>query len=114
MFFKKKIDKINIWCQLITFLEVFIKIEVKDNNVEQALRVLKRKLQKDGFYKIIKLKNTYEKPSEKKKRILQENIKKPRQNHQLQQEHKKAVKKQKAKTKQQHKYKEIHKIGSPP
>ena len=56
-------------------MEAFIKIEVKDNNVEQALRVLKRKLQKDGFYKIIKLKNTYEKPSEKKKRILQENIK---------------------------------------
>ena len=57
------------------FLEVLIKIEVKDNNVEQALRVLKRKLQRDGFYKIIKFKNTYEKPSEKKKRILQENIK---------------------------------------
>ncbi len=56
-------------------MEAFIKIEVKDNNVEQALRVLKRKLQKDGFYKIIKLKNTYEKPSERKKRILQENIK---------------------------------------
>ena len=48
---------------------------IKDNNVEQALRVLKRKLQRDGFFKIIKLKNTYEKPSEKKKRILQENIK---------------------------------------
>ena len=58
------------------FLEEFIKIEVKDNNVEQALRVLKRKLQRDGFFKVIKLKNTYEKPSEKKKkRILQENIK---------------------------------------
>ena len=57
------------------FLEVFIKIEVKDNNVEQALRVLKRKLQRDGFFKIVKLKNNYEKPSEKKKRILQENIK---------------------------------------
>jgi len=56
-------------------LEVVIKIEVKDNNIEQALRVLKRKLQKDGFFKIIKLKNTYEKPSEKKKRIKQENIK---------------------------------------
>ena len=53
------------------FLEVVIKIEVKDNNIEQALRVLKRKLQRDGFFKIIKLKNTYEKPSEKKKRILQ-------------------------------------------
>ena len=47
-------------------MEVIIKIEVKDNNIEQALRVLKRKLQRDGF-KIIKLKNTYEKPSEKKK-----------------------------------------------
>ena len=58
-----------------TFLGVFIKIEVKDNNIEQALRVLKRKLQRDGFFKVIKLKNTYEKPSEKKKRILQENIK---------------------------------------
>ena len=56
-------------------LEIFMKIEVKDNNIEQALRVLKRKLQRDGFFKVIKLKNTYEKPSEKKKRILQENIK---------------------------------------
>ena len=56
-------------------MEVVIKIEVKDNNVEQALRILKRKLQKEGFFKIIKLKNTYEKPSEKKKRIKLENIK---------------------------------------
>ena len=48
-------------------MEVVIKIEVKDNNIEQALRVLKRKLQRDGFFKVIKLKNTYEKPSEKKK-----------------------------------------------
>ena len=56
-------------------MEVFIKIEVKDNNIEQALRILKRKLQREGFFKNIKLKSTYEKPSEKKKRIKQENIK---------------------------------------
>ena len=56
-------------------MEVVIKIEVKDNNVEQALRVLKRKLQRDGFFKIVKLKNTYEKPSEKKKRLQTENLK---------------------------------------
>ena len=56
-------------------MEVFIKIEVKDNNVEQTLRVLKRRLQRDGFFKIVKLKNTYEKPSEKKKKIKKENIK---------------------------------------
>ena len=64
----------NIKMLITHFFEVVIKIEVKDNNVEQALRVLKRKLQRDGFFKVIKLKNTYEKPSEKKK-ILQENIK---------------------------------------
>ena len=56
-------------------MEVFIKIEVKDNNVEQALRVLKRKLQRDGFFKIIKLKNTYEKPSEKKKEFFKKTLK---------------------------------------
>ena len=56
-------------------MEDNIKIDVKDNNVEQALRVLKRKLQRDGFFKIVKLRSNYEKPSEKKKRILQENIK---------------------------------------
>ena len=55
--------------------EDVIKIEVKDNNVDQALRILKRKLQKEGFFKIIKMKSNYEKPSEKKKRIKLENIK---------------------------------------
>ena len=55
-------------------MEVFIKIEVKDNNVEQALRVLKRKLQRDGFFKVIKLKNTYEKPSEKKKEFFKKTL----------------------------------------
>ena len=56
-------------------MEVVIKIDVKDNNVEQAIRILKRKLQKEGFFKIIKMKSNYEKPSEKKKRLKLENIK---------------------------------------
>ena len=55
--------------------EVFIKIDVKDNNVDQALRILKRKLQREGFFKILKIKSNYEKPSERKKRERQENIK---------------------------------------
>ena len=54
--------------------EVFIKIEVKDNNVDQALRILKRKLQREGFFKILKIKSNYEKPSERKKREKSENI----------------------------------------
>tara|TARA_B100000686_G_scaffold345834_1_gene431148 strand:- start:44 stop:265 length:222 start_codon:yes stop_codon:yes gene_type:complete len=55
--------------------EVVIKIEVKDNNVDQALRILKRKLQREGFFKILKVKSNYEKPSERKKRERSENIK---------------------------------------
>ncbi len=43
--------------------------------MEQAIRVLKRKLQREGFYKTIKIKSVYEKPSEKKKRIKLENFK---------------------------------------
>ena len=50
-------------------MEDVIKIDVKDNNVEQAIRVLKRKLQKEGFFKIIKMKSNYEKPSEKRIRM---------------------------------------------
>ena len=53
---------------------VVIKIEVKDNNVDQALRILKRKLQREGFFRILKIKSNYEKPSERKKRERQENI----------------------------------------
>ena len=55
--------------------EVVIKIEVKDNNIDQALRILKRKLQREGFFKILKIKSNYEKPSERKKREKSENIK---------------------------------------
>ena len=56
-------------------MEDVIKIDVKDNNVEQAIRILKRKLQKEGFFKVMKMKSTYEKPSERKKRVQTENIK---------------------------------------
>ena len=56
-------------------MEVVIKIDVKDNNVDQALRILKRKLQREGFFRILKIKSNYEKPSERKKRVKQENIK---------------------------------------
>ena len=52
-----------------------MKVDVKDNNVEQAIRILKKKLQKEGFFKIIKMKSNYEKPSEKRKRTKLENAK---------------------------------------
>ena len=51
-----------------------IKVEVRNGNVEQALRVLKRKYLKDGFLKNYKLRMYYEKPSDRKRRKNKENI----------------------------------------
>jgi small subunit ribosomal protein S21 len=41
---------------------------VRDNNVDQALRVLKKKLQREGVYREMKLRRHFEKPSEKRAR----------------------------------------------
>ena len=43
-------------------------VSVRDNNVDQALRALKKKLQREGVYREMKLRRFYEKPSEKKAR----------------------------------------------
>ena len=43
-----------------------MEVSVRDNNVEQALRVLKKKMQREGVFREVKLRNCYEKPSEKK------------------------------------------------
>ena len=51
-----------------------ITIQVRNGNVEQALRVLKKKLQKDGLLKELKMKQYFEKPSEKKRRKKKEGI----------------------------------------
>ena len=49
-------------------LRVFMQIIVRDNNVDQALRALKKKLQREGVYREMKLRRHYEKPSEKRAR----------------------------------------------
>jgi small subunit ribosomal protein S21 len=46
----------------------FMQIIVRDNNVDQALRALKKKLQREGVYREMKLRRHYEKPSEKRAR----------------------------------------------
>jgi small subunit ribosomal protein S21 len=51
-----------------------VQISVRDNNVDQALKILKRKLQKEGLFKEIKQRRFYEKPSEKKVRKAQEAV----------------------------------------
>lgn len=53
-------------------------VTVRDNNVEQALRVLKKKLQREGVYREMKLRRHYEKPSEKKARQKAEAVRRVR------------------------------------
>ncbi|RZI72464.1 MAG: 30S ribosomal protein S21, partial [Pseudomonas sp.] len=45
-----------------------MQILVRDNNVDQALRVLKKKLQREGLYREMKRRTAYEKPSERRAR----------------------------------------------
>jgi small subunit ribosomal protein S21 len=47
-----------------------MEVIVRDNNVDQALRALKKKLQREGVYREMKQRRFYEKPSEKKAREL--------------------------------------------
>jgi small subunit ribosomal protein S21 len=47
---------------------ITLEVVVRDNNVEQALRILKKKMQREGVYRIMKIKRAYEKPSVRKAR----------------------------------------------
>ena len=51
---------------------------VRDNNVDQALRILKKKMQREGVIREIKLRRTYEKPSERRTREKAEAIRRAR------------------------------------
>ena len=53
-------------------------VNVKDNNVEQAIRSLKKKMQREGLYKEMKLRKHFEKPCLKRAREKEENIRRSR------------------------------------
>ncbi len=55
-----------------------MQVLVRDNNVDQALKVLKKKLQREGFFRELKRKNYYEKPSERKAREKGEAVRRAR------------------------------------
>lgn len=55
-----------------------MEVIVRDNNVDQALRVLKKKLQREGVYREMKQRRFYEKPSEKKAREMAAAIRRAR------------------------------------
>tara|TARA_Y100001978_G_scaffold154507_1_gene139957 strand:- start:181 stop:468 length:288 start_codon:yes stop_codon:yes gene_type:complete len=45
-----------------------VQVSVRDNNVDQALRALKKKMQREGIFREMKLRRNYEKPSERRVR----------------------------------------------
>jgi small subunit ribosomal protein S21 len=55
-----------------------MQVLVRDNNVDQALRVLKKKLQREGLFREMKARRAYEKPSEKRVREKAEAVRRQR------------------------------------
>ena len=55
-----------------------VQIVVRDNNVEQALRALKKKMQREGLFREMKARQYFEKPSEKKARQRAEVVRRAR------------------------------------
>jgi small subunit ribosomal protein S21 len=55
-----------------------VQVLVRDNNVDQALRVLKKKMQREGIFREMKLRRHYEKPSERRVRENAETIRRAR------------------------------------
>jgi small subunit ribosomal protein S21 len=53
-----------------------LEVRVHNNDVEKAIKILKKKMQKDGIFRKIKEKRSYEKPSDKKRRKRRENARK--------------------------------------
>lgn len=55
-----------------------MQVVVRDNNVDQALKALKKKMQREGIFREMKLRNHYEKPSEKRARQKAEAVRRAR------------------------------------
>jgi small subunit ribosomal protein S21 len=55
-----------------------VQVLVRDNNVDQALRALKKKMQREGIFRELKIRRNYEKPSERKVREKAESVRRQR------------------------------------
>ncbi len=55
-----------------------ISVKVIDNDVERAMKILKKKIQNDGLFKRLKLKKNFEKPSQYRRRKMREAMRRQR------------------------------------
>ena len=55
-----------------------VQVVVRDNNIDQALRALKKKMQREGIFREMKMRRAYEKPSERRAREAAEAVRRAR------------------------------------
>ena len=63
---------------LLLYGKTRVQVLVRDNNVDQALKALKKKMQREGIFREMKLRGHYEKPSEKRVREEAEAVRRAR------------------------------------
>lgn len=59
-------------------VRTIVEVQVRDNNVDQALRALKKKMQREGLYREMRMRRHYEKPSERRAREKAEAVRRYR------------------------------------
>ena len=59
-------------------MSTIVQVVVRDNNVDQALKALKKKMQREGIFREMKMRRHYEKPSERRAREKAEAIRRAR------------------------------------
>jgi small subunit ribosomal protein S21 len=64
--------------EILTDTGIHVQVLVRDNNVDQALRALKKKMQREGIFREMKMRGHYEKPSEKRAREKAEAVRRAR------------------------------------
>ena len=71
----------NGFCRLVDTsmgVRAIVEVQVRDNNVDQALRALKKKMQREGLYREMRMRRHYEKPSERRAREKAEAVRRYR------------------------------------
>ncbi|MBD3261940.1 MAG: 30S ribosomal protein S21 [Candidatus Altiarchaeales archaeon] len=53
-----------------------LEVKVENNDVERAMKILKKKMQNENIFRRLRDKRHYEKPSDKKRRVRRENARK--------------------------------------
>ena len=64
-----------------------IEVQVRNNNVEKAIRVLKKKIQKDGMMRELRQRQYFEKPTLKRQRKHKENLRRVAKENRLKERH---------------------------